>query len=41
MEADFTQRWRERRAVFLQKQIFFNSGLRKVHLKISAGFGVV
>lgn len=24
MEVDFTQRWRERRAVFLQKQVFFN-----------------
>ena len=24
MEVDFTQHWRERRAVFLQKQIFFN-----------------
>ncbi len=24
MEVDFTQRWRERRTVFLQKQVFFN-----------------
>jgi hypothetical protein len=34
MEVDFTQRWRERRAVFLQKQVFFNPRRHEVE-KIS------
>lgn len=34
MEVDFTQRWRERREVFLQKQVFFNPRRHEVE-KIS------
>lgn len=39
MEVDFTQRWRERRAVFLQKQIFFNPRyheVEKIPIKLGA-----
>lgn len=39
MEVDFTQRWRERRAVFLQKQIFFNPRrheVEKIPVKLAA-----
>lgn len=39
MEVDFTQRWRERRAVFLQKQIFFNPRrheVEKIPIKLAA-----
>lgn len=39
MEVDFTQRWRERRAVFLQKQIFFNPcrhEVEKIPVKLAA-----
>lgn len=39
MEVDFTQRWRERRALFLQKQVFFNPRLHnveKIPAKIAA-----
>lgn len=39
MEVDFTQRWRERRVVFLQKQIFFNPRqheVEKIPVKIAA-----
>lgn len=38
MEVDFTQRWRERRAVFLQKQIFFNPRrheVEKIQIKLA------
>lgn len=30
MEVDFTQRWRERRALFLQRQVFFNPRLHDI-----------
>jgi hypothetical protein len=39
MEVDFTQRWRERRTVFLQKQIFFNPRrheVEKIPVKLAA-----
>lgn len=39
MEVYFTQRWRERRAVFLQKQIFFNPRrheVEKIQIKLAA-----
>ncbi|MDQ3749508.1 MAG: hypothetical protein M3367_10955 [Acidobacteriota bacterium] len=39
MEVDFTQRWHERRAVFLQKQIFFNPrfhDVEKIPIKLAA-----
>lgn len=39
MEVDFTQRWRERKALFLQRQVFFNpchQEVEKVPVKIAA-----
>lgn len=39
MKVDFTQRWRERRAVFLQKQVFFNPrrhDIEKISVKLAA-----
>jgi hypothetical protein len=39
MEVDLTQRWRERRAVFLQKQVFFNPRrheIEKIPIKLAA-----
>lgn len=30
MEVDFTQRWRERKALFLQRQVFFNPRLHEI-----------
>lgn len=41
MEVDFTQRWRERRAVFLQKQIFFDPRcheVEKIPVNLAAGW---
>lgn len=41
MEVDFTQRWRERRAVFLQKQVFFNPRrheLERIPIKLASGW---
>ena len=41
MEVDFTQRWRERRTVFLQKQIFFNPRrheVEKIPVKLAANW---
>jgi hypothetical protein len=39
MEVDFTQRWRQRKALFLQKQVFFNPRLHeieKIPIKLAA-----
>lgn len=41
MEVDFTQRWRKRGAVFLQKQIFFNPRrheVEKIPVKLAAAW---
>lgn len=41
MEVDFTQRWRERKALFLQRQIFFNPRrheIEKISVKIAAAW---
>jgi hypothetical protein len=39
MEVDFTRRWRDRRAVFLQKQVFFNPRrheVERIPIKLAA-----
>lgn len=39
MEVDFKQRWRERRAIFLQNQIFFNPRrheVERIPIKLAA-----
>jgi hypothetical protein len=43
MEINFTQRWRQRKALFLQKQVFFNPRLHeieKISIKIAAEWTV-
>ena len=41
MEANFTQRWRERKALFLQRQVFFNPRRHNIEIipaKLAAGW---
>ena len=43
MEVDFTQRWRERKALFLQRQIFFNPRrheIEKIPVKLAADWTI-
>jgi hypothetical protein len=35
MEVNFTQRWRERKALFLQKQVFFNPRCHDIEKDLS------